>query len=150
MNEPLFLGISAKMILGASVGSAIGMVLGNGSRREQWLRGISGLTMAYLGAEPAAKVIVALLAVPLPEKFLPNYGELVAITAVFFAVVGLVMCQAAMNFVTAFRDRADDFVDHRLDRDDGPVLPRRRRVDQDEPGEDERRIPDGPSPKAVE
>ena len=111
MSETVILGVSAKVVVAGAVGSAVGMVLGTGRWWERILRGLVGSASAYVGHPVAAKLLIGLAALALDEKHLPTPAEMEPVAAFLIGVVGMIGCQAAVNAVTAVRDRADDFVE---------------------------------------
>jgi hypothetical protein len=114
-DTAFFLGVSAKVAIGATIGGAVGMVMGSGAWWEKLLRGLVGVGSAYVGHTVSAKIMIGFLATVIDEKHLPTVNEAEPVAAFLIGVVGMIACQAAVNAMTAVRDKADDFVDHRLD-----------------------------------
>lgn len=109
--------LSIKVALASVMGSAVGAVLGTGKWWERALRGTVGIVSAIVGHKVAAMVLVGLLALLIDEKYLPTVADMEPAAAFMIGVVGMVFCQAAINYMTALRDRADDFVDHQIKDD---------------------------------
>ena len=117
MSETVILGVSTKVLVAGAVGSAVGMVLGTGRWWERLMSGLVGAASAYVGHPVAAKLLVGSAGLVLDDKHLPTPFEMEPVAAFLIGVVGMVACQAAINAVTAVRDRADDFVEHRVKPD---------------------------------
>lgn len=117
MSETVILGVSAKVIVAGAVGSAVGMVLGTGRWWERLIRGLVGAVSAYIGHPVAAKLLVGLAGLALDDRHLPTSLEMEPVAAFLIGVVGMVACQAAVNAVTAVRDKADDFVEREVKRE---------------------------------
>lgn len=112
MSETTFIfGVSTKVVVAGVVGSAVGMVLGHGRWWEKLTRGVVGMATAYVGFGVTAKMLVGLLDIALDEKHLPSPTEMEPVAAFLIGVVGMVACQAAINAMTAVRDKADDMVE---------------------------------------
>ena len=114
MSEPVFLGLSVKVIVAGAVGSAVGMVLGTVRWWERVTRGLVGAASAYVWHPVAAKILIGTAALLLEDKHLPSPAEMEPVAAFLFGVVGMIACQAAINTVTAVRDRADDLVEREV------------------------------------
>ena len=72
MSEPVFLGLSVKVIVAGAVGSAVGMVLGTGRWWERITRGLVGAASAYVWHPVAAKLLVGSAGLVLDDKHLPT------------------------------------------------------------------------------
>lgn len=116
--EAYFLGISTKVGVAGLIGSAVGMVLGTGKWWERGLRGIVGACVAYVAHVPTSKIMVGLVAWAIDKEHLPSPIEMEPVAAFFAGVVGMVLCQAVINAITAVRDKADDYVEHNMRGDE--------------------------------
>jgi hypothetical protein len=116
MSETVILGVSAKVVVAGAVGSAVGMVLGTGRWWERLVRGIVGAACAYVGHPVAAKLLLGFAGMVVDDKHLPTAVEMEPVAAFLIGVVGMVACQAAINAVTALRDKADDLVETSIDK----------------------------------
>ena len=112
MSIEAAIGISTKVAVGGVVGSAVGMVLGVGAWWERITRGVVGAASAYVGQPVAAKMLIGMADIVLEREHLPTPAEMEPVAAFLIGVVGMVACQAAINAMTAVRDKADDFVEH--------------------------------------
>lgn len=117
-QEVMVIGMTTKAIAGGVIGSAIGTVLGGGTWWERSLRGVVGMTTCYIGYHVVAKILVGLISIPIPAAYLPSVDEMEPAACLLCGMVGMVACQALVNAATAVRDRADDFVEHKLGGDD--------------------------------
>ena len=117
MSIETAIGITSKAAIGGAIGSAIGTVLGTGTWWERILRGLVGAGAAYVGHHPTAMIMTGLLDTILDPPHLPTWSEMEPIAAFGIGIVGMVACQAAVNAMTAVRDKADDYVEHKMDAD---------------------------------
>ncbi len=116
-SEAFFLGVSAKVGAAGLIGSAVGMVLGTGKWWERLIRGVVGAAVAYVAHVPTSKFMIGLMAWVVDREYLPTPAEMEPVSAFFAGVVGMIVCQAVINAITAVRDRADDYVEHKMDGD---------------------------------
>lgn len=115
--EIMVIGMTTKALAGGIIGSAIGTVLGGGTWWERILRGTAGLATCYVGYQVVAKILVGLISIPIPAPYVPTLAEMEPAACLLCGLVGMVTCQALVNAATAVRDRADDFVEHKLGHD---------------------------------
>jgi hypothetical protein len=117
VNEPIILGIGIKAFTGAALGSAAGMVLGTGTIFERLVRGTVGAGAAYIGHPMTAKIFLGVLSYGLPKEYLPMPSDMEPVSAFFIGLVGMVVCQAAINMVSEFRDDTRTIIKRRIDKD---------------------------------
>lgn len=109
------LGIAPKVLASSIVGSAVGMVLGSGAWWERLTRGFVGCAAAIFGHPIGGRVLGAGLDIALPDKWMPPQPDLDVSAGFLIGLVGMIACQAAINAVTAAKEKVDDVVDDYID-----------------------------------
>ena len=120
VSDVLLLGVSSKVALAGAVGSAVGMVLGEGRWWERVTRGTVGVASAWVGHGFAAKIMVGLFGVLIDAKYLPSASDAEPVAAFVIGLVGMIACQAAINYMGRVRDLADDVADKQLTGSNNP------------------------------
>lgn len=116
-HEIAALGMSYKAAIAGGIGGAVGSVLGRGRWWERVARSVVGTMMAYVGHHVTAKILVGVVGIAIADPHLPTVAEMEPVAAFLIGLVGMVACQAAINAMTAVRDHADDYVEHKLEVD---------------------------------
>lgn len=118
-QEIAALGITVKVAYSSAIGGAVSAVLGAGKWWEKALRGGVGTTVAAIGHHVAAKILVSLLGIIMSEKMLPTVEEMEPVAAFLVGLVGMTLCQLAVNAARAARDHVPEFIGDQLDGDHG-------------------------------
>ena len=113
-QEIAALGITYKVAFSSVIGGAVSAVLGSGAWWEKVLRGIVGTTVAGIGHGVAAKILVGILDIPFDAPNLPTPSEMEPIAAFIAGLVGMSLCQMAVNLARTIRDHVPEFVDEKL------------------------------------
>lgn len=114
-QEIAALGITVKVAYSSAIGGAISAVLGAGKWWEKALRGGVGTTVAAIGHHVSAKILVGLLGLILSEKTLPTVEEMEPVAAFLVGLIGMTLCQLAVNAARAARDHVPDFIEDKLE-----------------------------------
>lgn len=112
-----FLGLAKPTLIAGLLGAAAGSILGPGPWWQRLTRGGVGTITAYAGHHVTAMILCGLVDMVLDAPWVPSIAEMEPVAAFLVGLVGMVVCQAAINAATAARDKADDFVEHRMGRD---------------------------------
>ena len=113
-QEIAALGITYKVAFSSVIGGAVSAVLGQGAWWEKILRGVVGTTVAGIGHGVAAKVLVGILDIAFDAPNLPAPSEMEPIAAFLAGLVGMSLCQMAVNAARVARDHVPEFIEEKL------------------------------------
>lgn len=105
------IGIAPKVLASSIVGSAVGMVLGSGAWWERLTRGFIGCAAAIFGHPIGGRLLGAALDVVMPDKWMPPQADLDVSAGFLIGLVGMIVCQAAINAVTAAKEKTGEIVE---------------------------------------
>lgn len=113
------MGVTYTVASAGVIGGAVSAALGPGKWWEKVLRGIVGTTTAAFGHHVTAIVMVGLLDIPFDAPNLPTVREMEPIAAFLVGLIGMSLCQMAVNSARAARDHVPDYIEGKLDQDEG-------------------------------
>lgn len=125
-HEVAVLGVTYRVLLSSLVGGSVSAVLGSGRLWEKALRGIVGATTALIGHHVTAQILVSLLDIPFGPPNLPSVPDMEPVAAFVVGLVGMMLCQAAINTARVARDTLPEVVEDKLGHDaEAAKLPER-------------------------
>lgn len=117
-QEVAFIGVTYKVAFSSVVGGAVSAVLGTGEWWEKVLRGSVGATVAMIGHHVTAKILVGLVDIFLDAPHIPEVAEMEPVAAFLVGLIGMTLCQMAINAARSARDHVPDFIEDKLAPED--------------------------------
>lgn len=114
-QEIAALGITYKVAFASSIGGAVSAVLGQGRWWEKILRGVVGTTVAAIGHHVSAKILVGVVDVFLDPPHVPDVSEMEPVAAFLVGLVGMALCQMAVDVGRRLRRSVPSLIEDRID-----------------------------------
>lgn len=110
----IIMGVTYTVASAGVIGGAVSAAMGPGRWWEKFLRGVVGTTVAAVGHHVTAIILVGVLDVPFDPPNLPTVQEMEPVAAFLVGLIGMSLCQMAVNAARAARDHVPDYIEDKL------------------------------------